>query len=295
MGWGCVPHRFCSKNWVSLSVYLYNKGKGKKGERTTMFDNIFLEYEQIDLFCKMVEFMKSIPREKRSKFIVAQTFNGDSLLFPGHSDKNLEVYLGDLEELTRQGLLSESFSSQGAPNFDITGYGYRYYEYLQGEKIKNEAPVNNSKPPDLNIRVSQDINATNGGPERLKPIFISYAHEDKDAVYEIVDNLKKDGYEYFLDKNDILPGDLWKDKIEDAIENAQNVLLFLSNKSISKTGYVQHEVRFALEQSELRPSGKRYVIPILLEPCEPPRDLREYQWLSYWEAGAYEKLKASLS
>lgn len=125
-------------------------------------------------------------------------------------------------------------------------------------------------------------------------LFVSCAHEDQLAVEGIADQLWQDGFLTWLDKKDLLPGDEWKTRIEDAIERADYVLVFLSKTSVKKVGYVQKELKFALKQREIRPSGHRYIVPILLEPCEPPRELRDIHWLNTWEEGWYEKLKAAL-
>jgi hypothetical protein len=128
----------------------------------------------------------------------------------------------------------------------------------------------------------------------VKLLFLSYAHEDQRTVEAIADQLWHDGFLTWLDKKDLLPGDDWKARIEDAIERADYVLVFLSKTSVKKVGYIQKELKYALEQQEIRPSGHRYIVPILLESCEPPRELRDIHWLNYWEEGSYEKLKAAL-
>lgn len=128
----------------------------------------------------------------------------------------------------------------------------------------------------------------------LKLVFFSYAREDQAAVQTLADRLWQDGFLCWLDTRNILPGDDWKARVEDAIERSDFVLIFLSDTSIKKVGYVQHELKFALEQQQLRPTGTRYIIPIRLAPCDTPRDLRHIQWLDYWEENAYTTLKNAL-
>jgi TIR domain len=128
----------------------------------------------------------------------------------------------------------------------------------------------------------------------LKLVFFSYAREDGVEVQRLADRLWQDGYLCWLDTKNLLPGDNWKARIEDAIERSDYVLAFLSETSVRKVGYVQRELKFALEQQDLRPSGTRYIIPVRINPCDPPRELRHIQWLDNWEANAYEKLKGAL-
>lgn len=46
------------------------------------FDQIILESEQQDLFIKMVEMIRSVPRENRSPMIEANSFDGTCLIMP---------------------------------------------------------------------------------------------------------------------------------------------------------------------------------------------------------------------
>jgi hypothetical protein len=124
----------------------------------------------------------------------------------------------------------------------------------------------------------------------VKLLFLSYAREDQIAVRALAEELCQDGFLTWLDTKDLLPGDDWKARTEDAIERADYVLVFVSNNSVNKVGYVQRELKYALEQQDLRTSSHRYMIPILLEPCNPPRELSSIQWLKTWETGFYEKL-----
>jgi hypothetical protein len=107
----------------------------------------------------------------------------------------------------------------------------------------------------------------------LKLLFFSYAHEDQVEVEKIAESLQQDGFLIWLDKKYLLPGDDWRVAIETAMDKADFILVFLSKSSVLKVGYVQKELRYALERSQLSPSGKRYIIPILLEPCTPPHEL----------------------
>ena len=140
-----------------------------------------------------------------------------------------------------------------------------------------------------------DIQVVDGVVELpVKLLFISYACEDQSDVEALADQLWQDGFLTWLDKKDLLPGDDWKARIEDAIERADYVLVFFSKTSVNKIGFVQKELRYALDQQDLRPSGQRYIVPILLEECETPRELRHIHWLKSWEQGAYDKLKLAL-
>ena len=128
----------------------------------------------------------------------------------------------------------------------------------------------------------------------LKLVFLCHAHEDRIVIKSISERLWQDGFLTWLDERELLPGDEWKAVIEDAIERSDFVLIFLSNVSISKKGYVQREMKYALEKRQMRPYGERYIIPVLIEPCQPPKPFHDIQWLELWQENAFDKLKQAM-
>jgi hypothetical protein len=87
------------------------------------------------------------------------------------------------------------------------------------------------------------------------------------------------------------PGEEWDAVIRQRLREADLVLAFLSRMSITKRGYVQREYRFALEIAAEQPAGLIFMVPVLLEECDPP-DLRvgsiglqQFQWFKLHEAG----------
>lgn len=128
----------------------------------------------------------------------------------------------------------------------------------------------------------------------VKLAFLSYATEDGRFVEDLARRLLQDGVLTWYDRKDLLPGDDWKRRIDDAIERSDYVIVLLSSRSVEKTGYFQRELSYALEQRELRPEGTRYIIPLLIDDCEPPRRLSEIQWLRAAEPSWYERLVQAL-
>ena len=128
----------------------------------------------------------------------------------------------------------------------------------------------------------------------LTMAFLSYAKEDKKMVKTIMGNLHDNGVLTWLDEKDLLPGDDWEAKIEEAIEKSDYVLIFLSSKTIDKVGYKNKEIKYALDQHALRPSGKRYVVPILLDDCTPPRELKKINWLKATDDDWFDKLLTAI-
>ncbi|MCX5643535.1 MAG: toll/interleukin-1 receptor domain-containing protein [Phycisphaerae bacterium] len=98
-------------------------------------------------------------------------------------------------------------------------------------------------------------------------IFVSYAHEDEDQARGIVRALTKRGYTVWFDKAALLPGQKWKPTIERAIRQASVFLAVLSQRAVSKRGFVQREMKVALEVLEEMPEDAVFVIPVRLDDC----------------------------
>jgi hypothetical protein len=73
------------------------------------------------------------------------------------------------------------------------------------------------------------------------------------------------------------------------------VVICLSKSSLTKTGFVQKEIKIALDALEERPEGQVYVIPVRLEPCDIPDRLREIHYLDLIDNEGYEMVRRSLS
>ena len=129
----------------------------------------------------------------------------------------------------------------------------------------------------------------------VKLAFLSHAKEDVGFVRDLASRLLQDGVLAWFDEKDLLPGDDWKQKIDDAIERSDFVLVFLSSVSVAKTGYFQRELKYALDQHQLRPEGSRYIIPIIIGDCQPPSSLGGIHWLRADEPEWYERLTRALT
>lgn len=139
-----------------------------------------------------------------------------------------------------------------------------------------------------NIRLRQEI------ARRQLKVFLCHGSEDKQAARAIYNQLRQADMIPWLDEVDILPGQEWEAAIREAVRACHIILVLLSNTSVSKTGYIQKEIRFALERADELPEGKTYIIPVKLEECAVPRSLSKWQWLNLFEAGGRERLFSHL-
>jgi len=88
----------------------------------------------------------------------------------------------------------------------------------------------------------------------------------------------------------LLPGQDWNLEIEKAVESSDAVIVCVSTVSVAKEGYVQKELRQVLDIALQKLDGAIFIIPVKLDECESPRQLRDRQFLNYfsrvWASGS---------
>ena len=121
-------------------------------------------------------------------------------------------------------------------------------------------------------------------------VFMCHSSGDKTLVRDLHRRLVADGINCWLDENDILPGQNWPLEIKRAIGRASHVLACLSQDSVTKTGYVNRELKFALECADERPEGAIFLIPVRVELCRVPDRLQHLQHVDLFETDGYLRL-----
>ena len=124
--------------------------------------------------------------------------------------------------------------------------------------------------------------------------FLCHASGDKPAVREMYKRLVFEGVDAWLDKEKLLPGQDWRVEIPRAVQEADVVIVFLSKNSITKEGYVQKEIKDALDVAEEKPEGTIFLIPARLEECPVPERLSRWQWVDLFEDNGFIQLLRSL-
>jgi hypothetical protein len=118
---------------------------------------------------------------------------------------------------------------------------------------------------------------------RKLKVFLCYASQDKRIVHTLYQRLTTEEWlEPWLDAKKLLPGQDWQVEIKNAVETADNVIIFLSGTSINKDGFIQKELRFAKDVALEKSEGSVFLIPLRLDDCQVPRSLQIYQWADYF-------------
>ena len=110
-------------------------------------------------------------------------------------------------------------------------------------------------------------------------VFLCHASSDKPAVRELYRRLCADGFAPWLDEEDLLPGQDWQYEIPKAVRQSDVVIVCLSRSPATK-GYVQKEIKFALDAADEKPEGTIFLIPLKLEECDVPDRLSRWQWVN---------------
>jgi len=130
--------------------------------------------------------------------------------------------------------------------------------------------------------------------QTMKKIFICHANEDKNVAIEFYDKFIEEGFQPWLDKKSLLPGQNWQVEIPKEIKNTDYVLVLFSSNSVNKRGYVQKEYNLALDTLNEIPEGNIYVIPVKIDQCITPTKFEHLHWVNLFEEGAFEKILQSI-
>ena len=131
-------------------------------------------------------------------------------------------------------------------------------------------------------------------PQPLQ-VFLCHSSGDKDKVRDLCRRLRmEDGIDPWFDEERLLLGQAWQDEITKALRRSDVVIVCLSNGSITKEGYLNREIKYALDVAEEKLENAIFLIPTKLEPCEVPERWRKWQWATLYEASGYERLVSAL-
>ncbi|MFB3779438.1 MAG: toll/interleukin-1 receptor domain-containing protein [Bryobacteraceae bacterium] len=126
-------------------------------------------------------------------------------------------------------------------------------------------------------------------PARGPRIFIAYVEEDAAQAERLYGALRDRGFDPWLDRKKLLPGQNWPRAIQQAIEVSDFFVACLSTRAVRKKGQFQAELRYALDCARRAPLDQIYLIPVRLEDCPVPASItREIQYVDLfpdWDAG----------
>lgn len=125
-------------------------------------------------------------------------------------------------------------------------------------------------------------------------IFLCHSSGDKPTVRTLHQRLQADGFTPWLDEVNLLPGQDWEREITTAVRKSRVVLVCLSSASVTKEGFVQKEIKYALDVADEKPEGTIFIIPVRLDNCDVPARLRRWHWVNLFEDSGYSRLLSAL-
>ncbi len=127
-------------------------------------------------------------------------------------------------------------------------------------------------------------------------IFISYASPDRARVTPYYEDLENRGFNVWIDYKRLLAGQKWDFEIRKTLDAAALVVVFLSNNSVDRRGYVQRELKLAIDKAEEKLSGDIYIIPVILDQdTQIPAQFKSIQCVKAWEDNCYDAIKNAIN
>ncbi len=115
-------------------------------------------------------------------------------------------------------------------------------------------------------------------------VFLCHSSNDKPAVRELYQKLRAEPWiQPWLDEEELYPGQDWNLEIQKAIKETDAIIVCISKSTTTKEGYVQKEIKKALDFSDEKPEGAVFIIPVRLEECKPPERLLKWHYADYFE------------
>lgn len=132
--------------------------------------------------------------------------------------------------------------------------------------------------------------------ESRPSVFLAYVQEDASVAERLCRDFQTAGFDPWLDRKKLLPGQNWPRAIEQAIEVSDYFVACFSKRATGKRGWFQSELRYALDCAQRVPLGEIYLIPVRLEQCRvPARISQQWQYVDLfpdWDRGFRQILAA---
>ncbi len=126
-------------------------------------------------------------------------------------------------------------------------------------------------------------------------VFICHANEDKNKAAEIYERLETEGFRAWLDQKELRGGDAWDRHINRTIKNIDYFLVLQSRALEDKLeGYVNKEIRIAMDRQRYFRPGIRFIIPLKIEACKLLEDLDYLQTIDLSEEDNFSEITKAI-
>jgi hypothetical protein len=216
--------------------------------------------------------------------------SGKSLLFLGFGIKHwhFRVLLHVLRATQPE---NRSFALEAFDNVSAREDAVYFYNSYQIEVLDAAIPAFVTELRERYEQYNQGsttgvVAATPAPAIDLKPprVFLCHADEDTPLAQQVSVRLRAAGCQTWLDKDaeaehsGLRGGDNWDRRIRESLETSDYCLVFLTKAlARKKVSYVNSEIALALERQSYFRQGNRFIIPLQIEECEIPDEIRRFQ------------------
>jgi TIR domain/SIR2-like domain len=148
---------------------------------------------------------------------------------------------------------------------------------------------------ELRARVHEQADVAGNGernhavPDRDAPTaFLCHAHEDAEFARRLAEQLRGNGINVWLDKDNLRGGDHWDEQIERVLENEVQYVVILQSASLKakEVGYVNKEINLAIERQSYYRAPRIFVIPTVID--RPDSNLVELEKIQFIDLSVSE-------
>ena len=215
-----------------------------------------------------------------------QFFAMDKKLIAGYDDGSLRVW--DIESGLEVGDPTDRGEKHGGP------IGLLCVLPRSGKVISVLTIDYGSEKSNIQVWDPMGKTLSKLGERNSLRVFLCHASEDKPAIRALHSRLNELGFQPWLDEINLAPGIEWKRAIETAVRESHVILVCVSSASIPKIGFVQKEIRVALDRALEMPYGAIYIVPVRLDKCTLPEHLSEWQAVDLYAEDGESRLIQSL-
>lgn len=122
-------------------------------------------------------------------------------------------------------------------------------------------------------------------------LFISYSSKDKGIIKEIISDCKRYGISYWMDREEVVPGDRITDVIEEGLKNSRSFMACFSKNQL-KSGWCRAEYK-AVWRKIIDGKSKQKIFVLILDDLDPddlPFWAIDIEYVRYSDKEGYKRL-----
>lgn len=124
-------------------------------------------------------------------------------------------------------------------------------------------------------------------------VFVIYARKDLPTAKELARLLKEHGFEPWLDVEQIEAGQIWKDAVNEALDES-SIAIVLCSENLEKSATSMEELNRAISKMESNDRMTSPIIPVKIDQAEVPKVISHIQYVDMATEDASQFLIRSL-